>query len=110
MRVVDTKHTPLIIGQPWFRQVDDEILGRDADGEVFVIAQVNPLAEMPGEVTDNHARLLTAAPELLAALQTIVNSDMAMREEDEGNTSSELTAARAAIAKATEELPGLGLK
>lgn len=54
---------------------------------------------MPG--AEANARLIAAAPELLEALKAIVASDMAMREEDEGNVSPELNAARAAIAKAT---------
>jgi hypothetical protein len=47
-----------------------------------------------------NAHLIAAAPELLRALELIVNSDMAMREEDEGEISTELSHARAAIAKA----------
>lgn len=47
------------------------------------------------------ARIIAAAPELLGALERIVDSDMAQREEDEGNVSSELEMARSVIAKAT---------
>lgn len=46
-----------------------------------------------------------AASDLLAALKSIVNSDMAMREEDEGRRSPELQAARAAISKAEGPAP-----
>lgn len=48
-----------------------------------------------------NARLIAAAPTMLAALKAIINSDMAMREEDEGNHSSALDVVRAAIRKAT---------
>lgn len=68
-------HTPLVIGTPWFTEVTDEILGRDADGEVFVVAQINPLAEMPQEVVDSHGRLIAAAPDLLEALIQLLKAD-----------------------------------
>lgn len=41
-----------------------------------------------------------SAPDLYRALELILNSDMAMREEDEGEISTVLSIARAAIAKA----------
>lgn len=55
-------HTALIVGTPWFCVVADEVMGKDADGEVFVVAQLNPLQEMPDEVTAHHARLIAASP------------------------------------------------
>lgn len=48
-----------------------------------------------------NARLIAAAPDLLEALRVVLNSDMAMREEDEGQTSKTLDVVRAAIAKAS---------
>lgn len=54
-----------------------------------------------GSFREDFAILFAAAPDLLAALDAIVNSDMAMREEDEGRESKELKLARAAIAKAS---------
>lgn len=48
-----------------------------------------------------NARLISASPDLLAALEAVANSDMAMREEDEGYTSSIMEQVRAAILKAT---------
>lgn len=65
----DTKHTPLIVGTPWFCVVADEVMGKDADGEVFVVAQLNPLQEMPDEVAAHHARLIAAAPDYAAAVE-----------------------------------------
>jgi hypothetical protein len=50
---------------------------------------------------DGNLALIAAAPELLEALHAVLNSDMAMREEDEGNVSKVLNKVRAAIAKAT---------
>jgi hypothetical protein len=45
-------------------------------------------------------RAVNCHAELVEALEAIVNSDMALREEDEGRTSPELERARAVIAKA----------
>lgn len=61
-------------------------------------------ASMDGRGYDkrHHAafELANAAPDMAKALKRIVNSDMAMREEDEGRVSVELNLARAALAKA----------
>lgn len=47
------------------------------------------------------ARLISCAPEMLATLIAVLNSDAAMREEDEGNESSTLKAIREIVSKAT---------
>jgi hypothetical protein len=52
------------------------------------------------ELEPADARLMAAAPEMLAALRAVLNSDMAMREEDEGRFSEVLNGVRTAIAKA----------
>jgi hypothetical protein len=52
------------------------------------------------ELEPADARLMAAAPEMLAALRAVLNSDMAMREEDEGRVSEVLNEVRKAIAKA----------
>ena len=49
-----------------------------------------------------NAALIAAAPDMLRALELILNSDMAMREEDEGEISTELSHARAAVSKAVQ--------
>jgi hypothetical protein len=50
----------------------------------------------------NNVNLIAAAPELLAALEAVLNSDMAQREEDEGRVSETLDKVRAAISLATQ--------
>lgn len=47
-----------------------------------------------------NAHLIAAAPDMFRVLELILNSDMAQREEDEGEISTELAHARAAVAKA----------
>ena len=49
------------------------------------------------------AHLIAAAPDLYAACKAVLNSDMAMREEDEGHVSATLNIVRAALAKARGE-------
>lgn len=68
-----------------------------ADAPDLIYQSITP------EMKAANGRLIAAAPDLLGALRAIVNSDMAMREEDEGRVSPELEAARAAIAKATQD-------
>lgn len=53
-----------------------------------------------GTYREANAHLIAAAPDLYRALELILNSDMAMREEDEGEISTVLSIARAAIARA----------
>lgn len=49
-----------------------------------------------------NADLIAAAPEMYTALEAVINSDMAMREEDEGRISDTLSVVRAALVKARE--------
>jgi len=49
------------------------------------------------------AHLIAAAPEMYEALKSVLNSDMAMREEDEGNISPTLEIIRTVLAKARGE-------
>jgi hypothetical protein len=51
------------------------------------------------------ARLFAAGPEMYEALECVLNSDMAQREEDEGRKSKTLSLVRAALAKARGEQP-----
>jgi hypothetical protein len=50
-------------------------------------------------------RACNSFDELVSALSRLVNSDMAMREEDEGNVSTDLCFARNVLAKARGETP-----
>ncbi len=58
------------------------------------------IGQCAGPDNEANAKLISAAPDLLRALEMIVDSDMAQREEDEGEISTELSHARAAIEKA----------
>lgn len=91
------KHTP----GPW------TVHGRRA-GLTIRDAKDRPVAEpwltdISHDEREANARLIAAAPELLAALYTVLGSDMAQREEDEGRVSDTLNTLRAAIAKARGE-------
>jgi hypothetical protein len=55
------------------------------------------------DVGSKTERIRNAAPQLLAACEAVINSDMAQREEDEGRTSAILSVVRAAIAQAKGE-------
>jgi hypothetical protein len=57
-------------------------------------------AHRDGTVAAN-ARLIAAAPVMYEALRAVLNSDMAMREEDEAFTSETLNLVRHAIAEAS---------
>ena len=70
---------------------------KDAQGEI--IAQVCDLEKESNESTAN-ARLIAAAPELLAALQGMIEYFVDYSWDDYSDTET-LQAARAAIAKAT---------
>lgn len=95
------KHTP----GPWFVDHKSPFLVRahdDIDGRH--IAHVGPANYVPRfDVDEPNARLIAAAPELLEALQSIVeNYGYSSYPSDEDKESSpEVVAARAAIAKAT---------
>jgi hypothetical protein len=89
-----SKHTP----GPW-----DQIVKMDgftAVGANTLIARVFSTAFKDLENEKANARLIAAAPDMYRALELIINSDMAQREEDEGEISTELSIVRAAIAKA----------
>src|SRR5258708_2795590 len=96
------KHTP----GPWWIGEESEDFGSHTPihaNEWGAVAQVVTEMADQGESAEGiaNARLIAAAPDLLRALELVVNSDMAQREEDEGSISTELAHARAAIAKAT---------
>ena len=107
------KHTP----GPWEISQDQPGIGEVPEigisatnprtGNVYMVATAIPCGsgrldrDLMPEMTAANARLIAAAPDMLRALELIVNSDMAQREEDEGKISTELAHARAAIAKAT---------
>lgn len=89
-----SKHTPGPWNIIWEKQDKDWVIEK-TDGSMEPICWVRE--------SQANAKLIAAAPDLLRALELIVNSDMAQREEDEGEISTELSHARAAIAKATGE-------
>lgn len=51
-------------------------------------------------IANANAQLISAAPELLQVVKELLNSDIAMREEDEGNESKLLNKIRSMVAKA----------
>ena len=93
-------HTP----GPWFFDVNPDAKAPDLeivdDACLGVIAVARPSADSPTEEDYANARVIAAAPELLAALQAFVDA-----HEREGGIEVRiancLTLARAAIAKAT---------
>ena len=108
---MNTKHTPGPWG--WVKQTE----ARQLDGAVVPLSEPHDYSLGPGvlltdytdgtpwgdEIDQANGRLIAAAPELLEALEYIVSSDMAQREEDEGHVSTDLVMARAAIFKAKGE-------
>lgn len=88
---------------PWTVEVDHasntaEFVRAHLNGEAFDVASV--LCDETGNATEN-ARLIAAAPDLLAALESL---NAAVIRAGYGNTAMpELTQAWAAIAKATGE-------
>jgi len=93
---MDAKHTP----GPWniyFNSQDD-----------FVIRKMFPDGQESHSIAHCHsgadnARLIAAAPELLEALQALIDMDVAYQRGPKVNQAVEN--ARAAIAKATGEQP-----
>ncbi len=90
-------HTP----GPWTIEIDHscdeaEFIRTEFDGEMFDIAT---LSNESGNVNSN-ARLIAAAPDLLAALRSIIESSDANCGDSLANA---ISAARAAIARATGE-------
>lgn len=80
---------------------DLEVFG-PGDEEICVC--VHPMHSGIGhEQFEANAKLIAAAPEMYAALEAVLESDMAMREEDEGRQSSTLNLVRDCLAKARGE-------
>lgn len=82
-------HTP----GPWFF---------DKHANAIIRAKVRPdfiaqFCEYVGPPEPADLSLMVLAPDILKTLEAIVNSDMAMREEDEGRKSDVLEAARTLI-------------
>lgn len=107
----NTKFTP----GPWVYAPDydendgDIIINRDYEFPVAICFKSDLRDEIqydPEEVRAN-ANLIAAAPDLYAALEEVLNSTMAMREEDfrydEGSVSDVLNLCRAVLAKARGE-------
>jgi hypothetical protein len=90
------KHTP----GPWVAQPGDNFI---TDAREIVIAQMH--RHHPDEQVDANARLIAAAPELLAALvELLPHAARVIQGTTEGQPL--LDAARAAIAKATGDSNG----
>lgn len=88
----ESKHTP----GPWYIPMPSmgfsEI--RSANGDlVFGIAAGDTHEKQPDDICDANARLIAAAPDMLEALQYIVNNQWCF----------DMNVLKAAIAKATEE-------
>ena len=73
---------------------DDYGRPRDYGHDICVVCDVG------ADSGEGNARAIAALPALVQALQVILNSDMAMRAEDEGRVSEGLQLARAALKKA----------
>jgi hypothetical protein len=94
-----TQHTPA----PWSIEIDHhnnaaEYIRASADGEMYDLASV--LCDETGNATAN-ARLIAAAPDLLAALEACLYR----LDAHDNQSAPECLAARAAIAKATGVQP-----
>jgi len=102
---METKYTP----GPWvFHGQHQEIHAAvDEDGSQ-VIADMNPDNDYPRETNAANARLIAAAPELLAALQALTATARTFRNVPKGQQEwtalddEALNAAFSAIAKATQ--------
>ena len=99
-----TQHTP----GPWRLRTDGEQSCGVEDGPlVEVVAEDGTVVccnerYYPTAVEPCNARLIAAAPDMLAALPSVANSDMAMLAEDEGRPDPVLDEVRGVIKKATE--------
>ena len=95
---MSTQHTP----GPWHLRLSNNATPHIEHGDCFrdeVGELDNRICVMPAEIVQSfnsfaNARLIAAAPELLEALQAII---------DTGLSTSKITAAKKAIAKATGE-------
>jgi hypothetical protein len=110
-----TKHTP----GPWTADTGDhegtDVLTSHHDNCCGVMATIHnqPGEDMPGTVEVANARLIAAAPDLLAALQELddayrsdqLAASVGVRVDDHYNASTRYDIIAAAIAKATGRLP-----
>jgi len=85
-----------------------KVIGCDIfDDDANPIAHIDPQEEQPSQTVAAYARLFSAAPELLAALQALANACHEARKhlilDDDKKTVEALKSARAAIRKATGE-------
>ncbi len=97
-----TQHTP----GPW-RHIGCDVF----DGDDSPIAHIDPQEEQPSQTVEANARLIAAAPELLAALKALLAPGIGTYADAEGfaellrsdddDTKAAIDAARAALAKAT---------
>ena len=83
---------------------DDEPYGdiRIIDGHNLLVCKISQddCCQEFRDMAWRQARAIKALPRLLAALNRILDSDIVMREEDEGMVSPELDMARDAVAEA----------
>lgn len=99
----DTKHTP----GPWIctggRSVVDNLLISEQQDTTFSLAVI-PNKYRPKALNEANAKLIAAAPELLEALQELINEWEKIRVETHGNYVFDNIWKRgqAAIKKATE--------
>ena len=90
------KHTP----GPWF---SSENLNLFAETGEHLADLDTSTEELPSEQIYANARLIAAAPDLLAALveMIVLYADHAQYDDEEGHETAGINAARTAIAKAT---------
>lgn len=101
---METKFTP----SPWrFTQGDAGVDYSEpycqvfADDGEFVIADIND--KLCRETGKANGQLIAASPKMYGILEKILNSDMAIREEDEGRESAILNEVRAILMEARGE-------
>lgn len=108
-----TRGTWKPIKSKWGIQADTETLiatifvdSITGDRDIQIISGTAPFSFLGASEEEwwPNARLIAAAPDMFAALAEVANSDMAQREEDEGNVSPMLGKVRAALAKARGEV------